>query len=57
MEDNHSREVDVGELLENCPMRRFQWLTLILGCLMSADLAETERTKAVGREWTTATST
>jgi AAHS family 4-hydroxybenzoate transporter-like MFS transporter len=34
MEEIRPREVDVGELLENRPMGRFQWLTLILGCLI-----------------------
>src|ERR1700680_516161 len=34
MEENPPREVDVGALLENRPLGRFQWLTLILGCLI-----------------------
>ncbi|HMI96886.1 MAG TPA: hypothetical protein VK479_10280, partial [Micropepsaceae bacterium] len=34
MAENHPREIDVGELLENRPLGRFQWLTLILGCLI-----------------------
>ena len=32
--ENHPREIDVGELLENRRLGRFQWLTLILGCLI-----------------------
>jgi AAHS family 4-hydroxybenzoate transporter-like MFS transporter len=32
--DTNPREVDVSELLENRRMGAFQWLTLILGCLI-----------------------
>lgn len=34
MDPSHAREVDVAELLETRTLGRFQWLTLLLGCLI-----------------------